>query len=481
MSAAAQTAVKPEHHVWGYLILLIVLILCNAYFAASELAVVSLNDAKLEKMAQDGDKKAKLLYNMTEKPTTFLSTIQIGVTLSGFLSSAVAADTFADYIVWWLRDSGINLSLLRMISIVVITLLLSFLTLVFGELLPKRIAMKDPEKVSFRIVGSLNFFYHLFKPAVWLVSRTVNGLARSLGIKETDGQQEYSEEEIKILVDAGNEKGFIETDEKEMINNVFEFNDRTVGEIMTHRIDMDVLEVTDDLKTTLDLFDQSGHSRVPVYQDDIDNIVGVLYVKDLIPSLVSEEKKKNFRIADYMREPLFVYENLKCDDLLAEFQKKKVQVAIVLDEYGGTYGLVSMEDLLESIVGNIQDEYDHEDEEIEEVKNNTFLVDGAALIDDVAKQIGEELDDSENDTIGGLLMDKLGYVPEEGEHPSVQIGNATFTIKSMDERSIDKIEVVVKPKPKVMPDDEEGPEEKVVPRARTQGKRKTRKTTKDDA
>ncbi len=435
----------PEGNISGYIFLLLFLIFVNGYFAASEIAIISLNDAKLEKMANEGNKKAKALMKLTSKPTSFLATIQIGVTLSGFLSSAVAADTFADYVVYWLRNSSIDLSLLRMLSIFVITFLLSYITLVFGELLPKRIAMSNPEKVAYTIVGPLNFFFMVFKPVVWLVSRSVNGIGKLLGIKENSGEQEYTEEEIRIMVDAGNEKGFIESDQREMINNVFEFNDRTVGEIMTHRTDMDALNVDSDLEQTMSLFEESGHSRIPVYGEDIDDILGVLYIKDLIKFVMGDRRRK-FQIKTIMREPLFVYENLKCDDLFEEFQRKKVQLAIVLDEYGGTYGIVSMEDLLESIVGNIQDEFDNEEEEIEEISDNHFIVDGATLIDDVAEQIDQELDDSENDTIGGLIMDKLGYVPDEDEHPTITIGNADFTIKSMDERSIDKIEIVVKPK-----------------------------------
>lgn len=438
----------PENGVMGYVILLIGLIAVNAYFAASELAIVSLNDAKLEKMAQEGNRKAKILYAMTSQPTTFLSTIQIGVTLSGFLSSAVAADTFADYIVYLFRNLSVDLSIVRIISIFVITLLLSFVTLVFGELLPKRVAIRDPEKVAFAVCGSLKFFYSIFKPLVWLVSKTVNAVANALGVKETDNQSEYTEEEIRILVDAGNEKGLIETERKEMINNVFEFNDRTVGEIMTHRTDMEALELTENLNEVFKRFNDSGHSRIPVYDENIDDIVGMLYVKDLLELFVDEKKREKFTIRNYMREPMFVYENMKCDDLFDEFQKTKVQVAIVLDEYGGTYGIVSMEDLLEAIVGDIQDEFDDEEQEFQELTENHFIVDGAAIIDDVSKLIGVELDDSMNDTIGGLVMDKLGYVPEEDEHPSVTIGNAVFTIKSMDERSIDKIDIVINPEEK---------------------------------
>ena len=204
-------------------------------------------------------------------------------------------------------------------------------------------------------------------------------------------------------------------------------------------------ELTEGLNEVIKRFSESGHSRIPVYDEDIDDIVGMLYVKDLLELFVDESKREKFTIKKYMREPMFVYENLKCDDLFDEFQKTKVQVAIVLDEYGGTYGIVSMEDLLESIVGDIQDEFDDEDQEFEELNENHYIVDGAALIDDVSKLIDIELDDSENDTIGGLVMDKLGYVPEEDEHPSVQIGRAIFTIKNMDDKSIDKIDIVITP------------------------------------
>ena len=432
-----------EENVFGYLVLLVILIGLNAFFASSEIAIISLNDAKLEKMAQEGDKKAKILYNMTQKPTTFLSTIQIGVTLSGFLSSAVAADTFADYIVILFRNVNVSPSLVRVISIFVITLLLSFVTLVFGELLPKRIAMKDPEKVAFKSVGAIRFCYTILKPLVVLVSATVNAIAKGMGIGESDGaNEEYTEEEIRIMVDAGNEKGFIEDEEKDMINNVFEFNDTTVGEIMTHRTDMVSLEIDDTLEEVINTFNESGYSRIPVFKDTIDNIEGILYVKDLFKMAMGIEDKP-FHIADYLREPLFVYENMKCDDLLTQFQKEKVQIAMVLDEYGGTFGVVTMEDLLESIVGNIQDEYDNEELEIQEVNENHFIVDGATLIDDVSKIIGIELDDSENDTIGGLVMDQLGYVPDEDETPSITIKNCVFTITSMDEQSIDKIDIVV--------------------------------------
>ncbi|HQB32334.1 MAG TPA: hemolysin family protein, partial [Erysipelotrichaceae bacterium] len=364
--------IEDRESVFGYIILLIVLIALNAFFAASELAIVSFNDAKLEKLANEGNKKAKALYNLTVKPTKFLSTIQIGVTLSGFLSSAVAADTFADYIVYWLRDLQIPSSTVRLVSIFGITLILSFVTLVFGELLPKRIAMKDPEKISFAVVGPISFFYSVLKPLVWVVSKTVDAIANSLGIKESDGQQEFTEEEIRIMVDAGTEKGFIEYDEKKMIDNIFDFNDRTVGEIMTHRTDMVSLSIEADLDTVVKTFLETGYSRIPVYDEDIDDIEGIIYLKDLL-KLLAADSRHDFRVSDFLRKVMFVYENMKCDELLPLFQKQKIHIAIVLDEYGGTYGIVTMEDLLEFIVGNIQDEYDDEEEEITEIKENHYI------------------------------------------------------------------------------------------------------------
>ncbi len=445
VDAAVTTTAADDTNVLVYIVLLIVLIALNAYFAMSELAVVSLNEARIEKLANEGNKKAKSLLKMTSQPTTFLSTIQIGVTLSGFLSSAVASDTFADYIVVWFANTSIDPSVVRMVSIFVITLLLSFVTLVFGELLPKRIAQKNPEKVARAGVVCVIFCYTILSRIVFLVSKTVNAIARSIGISETDGQSEYSEEDIRIMVDAGNEKGYIEEEEKNMINNVFDFNDRTVGEIMTHRTDMVSLEINDPLDKVLQTFNDNGYSRIPVYSEDIDNIEGFLYVKDVFRVLTNHEEA-DFKIENYLREPLFVYENMRCDDLMAVFQKEKVQVALVLDEYGGTYGIVSMEDLLESIVGNIQDEYDNEDEEITTVTENHYIVDGATLIEDISKLTNVEFDDSENDTIGGLIMDTLGRVPDEDENPEVIINNVSFKIKSMDDQSIDKIDVVVLPK-----------------------------------
>lgn len=436
-----ESGVSSNSNVGIYILLLIILIAINAYFAASELAIVSLNDVKLEKMANEGNKKALLLYEMTQRPTAFLSTIQIGVTLSGFLSSAVAADTFADYIVILFSGLNVDPNLVRVVSIFLITILLSFITLVFGELLPKRLAMKDPEKIAFKVAGSLNIINKILKPIVVLVSKCVDAIAKLLGINENDNNQEYSEEEIRIMVDAGNEKGFIESEEKEMINNVFDFNDRSVDEIITHRKEIDALDINSNIDTILKTFKESGKSRLPVYKDNIDEIVGVVHIKDLIDVFLNKQNKNKFSIKKYMRKPLFVYENMKCDELFDKMQKSKTQLAIVLDEHGGTLGIVTMEDLLESIVGDIQDEFDDEEEEIRRLNKNHYLVMGTTTIDDIEKLLDKEIDDNDNTTISGLMIDRLGYIPKKEEKPELEIEGYIFKVIEVEDNHISSIEI----------------------------------------
>ena len=423
---------------------LIMIVICSI-FTAGETAVMNLNDARIEELAEGGNKKARIIHSITEEPSSFQAKNRTGVSLSGFLAFACLISPLANVFASLLKNSGLDSEDLTILSVLIATLILTFLILLLGVFLPRRLVMKNREKNAFTLLPVIQFLGALVSPLSFLVGKTADLIARLFGIKASDLEQEYTEEEIRSMIEDADEKGFIETDEREMINNVFEFNDRTVSEIMTHRVDMDMVDEDETADEVLTRFRDSGHSRMPVYEGTIDNIVGVLYVKDLINLFMDEEKKKNFRIRDYMRTPLFVYENMKCDDLLTRFQKEKVQVAIVLDEYGGTYGLVSMEDLLESIVGNIQDEFDHEEEEIEKVKENDYIVDGATPIEDVSRLISQELNDEDNDTIGGLLIDHLGYIPEENDHPSVKIGNASFTILSMDERSIGKIEIIITP------------------------------------
>ncbi len=427
--------------IWFYVILLIVLILVNAFFAMSEIAIISLNDAKLRRMAQSGNKKAKILANMVGQPSKFLATIQVGVTLSGLLASAVAADTFAEYIVLAFGGTSINPGLIRGISLVVITIILSFFTLVFGELVPKRLAMNSSEKISFAIARPLQIIYTFEKPFVAFLSWSTNLVLKLFGVSAEQESEEVTEEEIRMMIDVGNENGSIEQADREMINNIFEFDDRTAEEIMTHRTEMTALPLTASLEECIHTAVETGYSRVPVYDEDLDDIVGILYIKDLL-NLVLSSPPFEFKVENYMRQPLYVPETNRCKELFKELQEKKVQMAIVVDEYGGTAGLVTMEDLLESIVGNIQDEYDDEEEEVSQLSENVYLMDGLTQLEDVEKLFSIHFDgDGDYDTIGGYIIDELGYIPAADEHPAVTVGNVSFTVLDVVERRIDKIRV----------------------------------------
>lgn len=425
------------------LILLFVLIFINAFFAASEIAVITVNDNKLRHMAEEGNEKASLLARLLSQPSSFLAAIQVGVTLAGLLSSAIASESFADRITMLFAGTTVSPSLVKALSIIVITILLSYFTLVFGELVPKRIAMQNPEKIAFGVVGTLNFVSKVFRPFVAFLAFSTNSIVRLFGISGEAESNNVTEEEIRMMVDVGEETGVIEESEKEMINNVFEFNDRFAYEIMTHRTDISAVELTATLQEIIEIGLNEGYSRIPVYEDDLDDIVGVLYVKDLL-RFVGRELDKEFDIRDFMHPPLFVPESKRCRELFKVLKLQKMHMAIVIDEYGGTAGIVTMEDLLESIVGNIQDEYDHEEEEFSVIDESTFDIDGTTDIEEVCRLLDTELPEGEYDTLGGLIIEKLGRIPRENEHPSIDMGGFTFTVESVDERRIDRVKAVRK-------------------------------------
>lgn len=433
---------------WFYIILLIFLISTNAFFAMSEMAVISFNDNKLKKMATGGDKKARTLLKMLDEPSKFLSTIQVGVTISGFLTSAVAADTFADYIVKFLGNTGINPSTLRSISIVVITLLIAYISLIFGELVPKRLAIQNPEKVSYSITKPLSILYSILRPVVALLSFSTNGLLKLMGVDPTHKQEESTEEEIRMMIDVGNESGSIEQSEKDMIHNIFDFDDRVVDEVMTHRKEITAVNIESSLAEIIDIALEDGYSRMPVYSDDIDSIMGVLYIKDLL-KLVMEQHTDNFDVRDYMRKTLYVPESTKCNSLFQEFQKTKIQMAIVVDEYGGTSGIVTMEDLIESIVGNIQDEYDDEEEDVTLISDNVYKINGMFALDKIEKIFNikfEENEDYDYDTISGYIVGSLGRIPTKGEQPVVTVDNIDFKVLDVEEHRITAVEATINPK-----------------------------------
>ena len=378
------------------IVILVVLILLNAYFAASEIAFISLNDTKIEKQAKEGNKKAKQIQKMLKNPSEFLATIQIGITLAGFLSSAFASDAFADILAPALYKifPMISIQVFKGISIVLITIILSFFTLVFGELVPKRLAMKYYEKIAFSSIGVIRFLSIITLPFVKVLSTVTNFISKLFGISENE-EEVVTEEEIKMMIDEGEEKGTIQQEEKEMIHNIFEFNDITVSEVMTHRTDVYAIEIDSEINDIIKELDDYKYSRIPVYEETIDNIKGILFVKDLLKYL---HGKKAIKIKNIMREAYFVSENKPINELFKNLQKNKMQMAIVVDEYGGTAGIVTMEDLLEEIVGNIFDEYDDFENDYTKIDDNTFLINGSVSINDLKKILKIDLPEGDYET-----------------------------------------------------------------------------------
>ena len=418
---------------------LILLIFFNAFFAASEMAFVSLNDAKVAKQAKTGDKKAKQILKMLENPSKFLATIQIGITLAGFLSSAFASDAFANRLAPVLNNLIPTVSIVtwQNISIVIITLILSFFTLVFGELVPKRLAMKHYEKIAFSTVRIIKFIYTLTVPFVKLLTFSTNIISKLFGVSEKD-EEVVTEEEIKMMVDEGEEKGSIEENERELINNVFEFNDTTVSEIMTHRTDIYALNIDTNVNDLIEELEEYRYSRIPVYEDTIDEIRGILYLKDLLKYVKS---KKNIKLKSIIRPAYFVARSKPIDELFKELQKNNNQMAIILDEYGGTAGLITMEDILEELVGDIFDEYDEIESDYEKIDDNTYLVSGSINISDLSKILGIEIEEGDYDTLSGFIQEKLGRIPEDEEKPVIETQSVTYKIEEYEDKRIIKVKV----------------------------------------
>lgn len=423
------------------LVLLLVLMLVNAFFAMSEIAIITLNDVKLQKMAEEGNAKAKKILKLTANPSNFLSTIQICITLAGFLTSAAAAESFSGPLASLIANVfklGAVPAWLNTVSLVLVTLIISFFSLVLGELAPKRIAMQKCEAISFKIANVLVFFNGMFKPFVKVLSFATNIVVRILGFDPNASEEEVTEEEIRMLVDAGEEKGVIEESQKEMINNIFEFDDIVAADVMTHRTDFDAVEISDNPADVIAMTLEGGHSRIPVYEEDMDNIKGIIYVKDLL-KYVGKPIPKTLKLSHIMREAHFFPESKRCGDLFNEMTENRWHMVFICDEYGGTAGIVTIEDLLEAIVGNIQDEYDDEDEEIEQVNETTFNLDGTSDIEEVEEILDIKLPEGEYDTIGGLIMSELGRIPKEDEHPVIECAGFSFTVEEVDERRIERV------------------------------------------
>lgn len=430
------------------IITLIVLIFVNAFFAASELAFVNLNDNKVKRMAENGDKKAIKLYNLISKPSLFLSTIQIGITLAGFLSSAFAADFFAGPLAQALYDLGVPISLgiLNTISVVVITVILSYFTLVFGELVPKQLALQKAESISNIAAGPISILAKLCLPIVKFLTFSINTVLRLFGVDPNEESEEATEEDIRMMVDLGRERGTINQAEKLMIDNIFEFNDKIATDIITHRTDMSVLSVDLRLDEILEQINKYRYTRFPVYEGDIDNIVGVLHVKDLF-KYIKLDGSETFDLKEVIRKPFFVLESQTIDVLFSKMQKDNIHIAIVLDEFGGTEGLITIEDVIEEIVGDISSESNgagFSKKQIKEISPNQYILEGTFRLWELEDILKVELPTEEFDTVSGFLISEIGYIPSEDEHLVITYKNITFEVKKIVENRIENIVVTIK-------------------------------------
>ncbi|MBD8499623.1 HlyC/CorC family transporter [Paenibacillus sp. CAU 1523] len=427
------------------ILILLILIVLNAFFAASEIALISLNDNKVKSMAEAGHKKAKLLHSLLSEPSRFLATIQIGITLAGFMASAFAAESFAGRLAQYLYEAGVPIprTILETVSVIVITIILSYFTLVFGELVPKRLAMKKYESIAMFAAVPLTVLSKVTAPFVRLLTGSMNLIVRILGVNPDENKEQVTEEEIRMMVDVGNENGTIQEDEKMMINNIFELDNKTVTDIMTHRSSVIAISMDSSLKEVAKLINIEKYTRYPIYEGDIDNIVGILHVKDIIKYLETDVDD-SFNLKDLIRVPYFIPASKRIDDLFKELQNNKVHIAVAIDEYGGTAGIVTVEDLLEEIVGNIFDEHDDEEEEkeIEQVEEGVWVVDGTIQLRVLNPIVDADFPTDDYDTLSGFVIGQLGRIPEQSEKPVVMFGGFVFEVLEVDEKRIHKLKVL---------------------------------------
>ena len=397
------------------IILQVVLILLNAVFACAEIAIISMNDTKLAKMAADGDKRAIRLAKLTSQPARFLATIQVAITLSGFLGSAFAAENFSGVIVDFLVGLGVTIpvNILDSAAVILITIILSYFTLVFGELLPKQIAMRKTETLALGLSGLISTISKVFAPLVSLLTVSTNGLLRLIGI-DPDAQEDHvSEEEIRMMVDVGSEKGTIDFEEKEFIQNVFEFDDLSAEETMTHRTDVVMLDLDDSMEVWKEIIFNSRHTLYPVCEGTADNVVGILNSKDYFRL---EDKSRENVMEQAVRPAYFVLDTVKADILFRNMKKERQTLAVVLDEYGGMSGIITMNDLVEQLVGEFFDENaDAEEALINCLEDGSWLIGGSALLEDISEELGICLPSEEYDTFSGFVLNMYGSIPKDGE------------------------------------------------------------------
>lgn len=436
------------NNIWFMLLLQLILILLNAFFACAEIAVIGFNEAKLEKMEEDGNKKAKKLRRLTSNPAKFLATIQVAITLSGFLGSAFAADNFSSYIVKWVISWGVSIpeNVIDSIAVISITLILSFVTLVFGELVPKRIAMQKGEKIALAMSSSICFISKLFAPLVALLTFSTNAVLRLFRIDPNDNEEEVSEDDIKLMVDASEH---IDSEEKELIQNIFEFDDLTAGEIATHRTDVALLRL-DESDDDWDRAIRTGrHTRYPICGESADDVVGILNTRDYF---ILDDRSRESVMKNAVKPAYFVPLSVKADVLFKNMKKERAPLAIVLDEYGGMHGVITMNDLVEQLIGDFSTDEHTEGEDPDIVQIGTdeeprWLIKGDAMLSDVNDELKLNLSREDSDTFGGYIFSLLGLIPKDGETPTLETDGLIINVTAIKDHQVVSAEVKVLPKP----------------------------------
>lgn len=438
------SASDPGAPLAAQILFLFILTLINAFFAAAEMAVVSVNKNKIKGFAQEGNRRAIVLQTLLEEPNRFLSTIQVAITLAGFLASASAAVGMSDDLGAVLSSYGIPYG--NKIAVVLVTLILSYVTLVLGELYPKRIALQHSEFIAMMSARPIVFISRLTKPFVWFLSLSVNMLLRITRQKVDLDDEEFSEDEIMSMLEVGQESGVLKEEGKKMINSIFAFDDKLAYEVMTPRTDVFSIDINDPAEEYIDELMELRYSRIPVYDDDSDRILGILNIKDyLIKARVDGFESVDIR--EIIRKPYMIPETKNIDSLFFEMQQTKQQIAILIDEYGGFSGIVTMEDIIEEVMGEIDDEYDTEEPKIEAVDDSTFLIDGVMDLDDINEELGTCLESDNSETLGGFLIDILGEIPDEDEDIDrvIEFGNYIFRIESVKDRRIERVKLCILP------------------------------------
>lgn len=418
------------------LLFLAFLTLVNAFFAGAEMAVVSVNKNRIKVLADEGSKRAALLQTLFEDSTKFLSTIQVAITLAGFFSSASAATGISQVLGGWIAQFGIPYS--NTIAVVVVTIILSYFTLVFGELVPKRIALQKAEAFSLFVVQPIYIISKILSPFIKLLSLSTNGFLHLIGMKTENLEEAVSEEEIKKMLETGSENGVFNEIEKEMINSIFSFDDKTAKDVMVPRREVFAIDIEEPLEKILDEILETRHSRIPVYEEQIDNIIGIIQVKDVM----IEARKKSFEEVDIralLKEAFFVPDGKSTDELFREMQKTKNRMAVLIDEYGGVSGILTVEDLVEEVMGEITDEHEEEVVELQKIGEKEYLLDGSILIEELNEKLNLKLETENYDTLSGYLIEELGYIPKDSGQCELDADGVHFKILEVKEKRIRKV------------------------------------------